>query len=90
MPYWLEFNQMRNDSDIDILDEFRSFKKLKVLNLNCSLLNAKFLILGSIQDFKKSATTTGSKDDTLNLLNDTSIKWRYNQYVKALNTQLML
>ena len=27
---------------------------------------------------------------TLNLLNDTSIKWRYNQYVKALNTQLML
>lgn len=48
MPYWLEFNQMRNDSDIDILDEFRSFKKLKVLNLNCSLLNAKFLILGSI------------------------------------------
>lgn len=73
MPYWIDFNQMRNNSDIDILDEFRSFKKLKDYRPN-----------------KRATSAESAKDDTLSALSDHSIKWRYNQYVKALNTQLML
>ena len=30
MPYWVEFNQMRSDKDLEMFDEFSAFKKLKV------------------------------------------------------------
>jgi hypothetical protein len=93
MPYWIDFNQMRHDSDIDILDEFRTFKKLKVNLTEIKKINIYNNSNYFIKDYKpnKRATSAESiKDETINILSDHSIKWRYNQYVKALNTQLLL
>lgn len=30
MPYWFEFNQMRSAKDLELFDEFSSFKQIKV------------------------------------------------------------
>ena len=30
MPHWVEFNQMRTGKDLELFDEFSSFKKQKV------------------------------------------------------------
>ncbi len=30
MPYWVEFNQMRTEKDLDLFDDLNSFKKIKV------------------------------------------------------------
>jgi hypothetical protein len=30
MPYWVEFNLMRSDKDLDMFDETSCFKKIKV------------------------------------------------------------
>jgi hypothetical protein len=29
MPYWVEFNKMRSGKDMDLFDDFNTFKKMK-------------------------------------------------------------
>ena len=29
MPFWIELNQLRSDKDLEMFDEFTTFKKMK-------------------------------------------------------------
>lgn len=71
MPYWIEFNKIRSGKDLDLFNDFSSFKTNK--------------------DFrpKSAKRSTSTVNDDLNS-DDQSIKWRYNQYIKALKTQLVI
>ncbi|CAF0779308.1 unnamed protein product [Brachionus calyciflorus] len=72
MPYWIEFNQIRSGKELELFDEFSSFKKMKDYRPNSS----------------KRVMSASSQDESSN--EDQTTKWRYNQYIKALKTQLVI
>ena len=43
MPHWVEFNQMRTGKELELFDEFSSFKKQKVIIFSISLKVSAFL-----------------------------------------------
>lgn len=74
MPYWVEFNQMRSSKDLELFDELSSFKKIK----NEQIPNGR-----------PRTSSIGARDHH-DIHDQNSVKWRYNQYVKALKTQLVM
>ena len=97
MPYWIEFNQMRSKKDLELFDEFSSFKKMKVGNISYFYCGSSFLkanksknIFSSFKkDFKnvKRADSARGSDDIFSSEKE-SAKWRQNQYIKALKAKL--
>ncbi|RNA26889.1 regulator of G- signaling 22 [Brachionus plicatilis] len=72
MPYWIEFNHIRSGKELELFDEFSSFKKLKEYGPSSA----------------RRVSSATSQEDSSN--EDQNNKWRYNQYIKALKTQLIV